>query len=40
MDDLRTHYNREIHENNTFKAKVKAIWNMFSPITVMIVASK
>ena len=26
MDDLRTHYNREIHENNTFKAKVKAIW--------------
>ena len=26
MDDLRTHYNRETHENNTFQAKVKAIW--------------
>jgi len=26
MDDLRTHYNREIHENNTFRAEVKAIW--------------
>jgi len=26
MDDLRTHYNREIHENNTSRAGVKAIW--------------
>jgi len=26
MDELRTHYNREIHENNTFRAGVKAIW--------------
>jgi len=26
MDDLRTHYNREMHESNTFRAEVKAIW--------------
>ena len=36
MDDLRTHYNREIHEENALSHRVKAIWmsQMDDPVQV------